>query len=81
MVAVLRIAADHQCEAELGQTLFRQAQVNKLPTLKMLQTQYLQKKDQPELRTKQHDIAGYDQLLTGCWVKPQLQGGTPCLSM
>ncbi|XP_014680240.1 PREDICTED: uncharacterized protein y4jA/y4nE/y4sE-like, partial [Priapulus caudatus] len=80
MVAVLRIAADHQCERELGQTLFQQAQANKLPTLKMLQAQYLHKKDQPELRTKQHDIAGYDELLTGRWVKPQTQGGTPCLS-
>ena len=80
IVAVLRIAADHQCETELGQTLFRQAQANKLPTLKMLQAQYLQKKDRPELHTKQHDIAGYDELLTGCWAKPQLQGGAPCLS-
>jgi hypothetical protein len=80
MVAVLRIAADHQCESELGQSLFQQAQADKLPTLKTLQAQYLQKKDQPELHTKQHDIAGYDELLTGGWVKPQLQGGTPCLS-
>ena len=80
MVAVLRIAADHQCETELGQTLFLQAQANKLPTLKMLQTRYLQKKEQPELHTKQHDIAGYDELLSGGWVKPQAQGGTLCLS-
>jgi transposase len=79
MVAVLRIAADHQCETELGQTLVQQAQANKLPTLKMLQAQYLQKKDRPELRTSQHNIADYDELLTGCWVKPQPQGGTPCL--
>lgn len=80
MVAVLRIAADHQCESELGQSLFLQAQADKLPNLKTLQAQYLQKKDQPELHTKQHDIAGYDELLTGGWVKPQPQGGTSCLS-
>jgi hypothetical protein len=46
----------------------------------MLQAQYLQTKDPPELHTKQHDIADYDALLTGCWTKPQLQGGAPCLS-
>jgi transposase len=80
MVAVLRIAADHQCESELGRSLYRQAQADQLPTLKVLQARYLQKKDRPELHTKQHDIADYDDLLTGGWVKARPQGGAPCLS-
>jgi len=80
MVAVLRIAADHQCEKELGQTLLLQAQAGALPTLKALQAQYLKNQDQPELVTKQHDIADYDALLSGCWIKPQHQGGSVCHS-
>lgn len=80
MVAVLRIAADHQCEIELGQTLLLRAQAGALPSLKTLQTQYLQCQDQPELATKQHDIADYDELLSGCWIKIQPQGGHTCLS-
>ena len=80
MVAVLRIAADHQCEKELGQTLLLQAQANALPSLKVLQAQYLKKQDQPELVAKQHDIAGYDELLSGHWVNPQHQGGSVCPS-
>jgi hypothetical protein len=80
IVAVLRIAADHQCEAELGQTLLQQARENALPTLNVLQARYLKGQDQPELLTKQHDITDYDALLSGCWVKPQHQGGRSCLS-
>ncbi|NOR23516.1 MAG: IS21 family transposase [Desulforhopalus sp.] len=80
MVAVLRIAADHQCEEELGQTLLLQAQTGTLPSLKSLQTQYLKNQDQTELVTKQHDIADYDKLLSGCWIKPHIQGGSVCLS-
>lgn len=80
MVAVLRIAADHQCERELGQTLLLQAQAGALPSLKTLQAQYLQRKDRPELVTKQHAITDYDALLSGCWSKPQSQGDHTCLS-
>lgn len=78
MVTVLRIAADHQCERELGQTLLLQAQAGALPSLKALQAQYLTKQEQPELVTRQHDIADYDALLSGCWIKPQHQGGHAC---
>lgn len=78
IVAVLRIAADHQCEIELGQTLLLQAQVDELPSLKSLQAQYLKNQDQPELVTRQHSIADYDELLSGCWIKHQPQGGSVC---
>jgi len=81
MVAVLRIAADHQCERELGQTLLLQAQADALPTLKTLQAQYLPKQDHPKLGTGQSNITDYDELLSGCWIKPQAQGGQACLSI
>jgi len=58
----------------------QQAQADALPSLKSLQAQYLKSQDQPELVTKQHDIADYDKLLSGCWIKPQIQGGSVCLS-
>ena len=80
MVAVLRIAADHQCERELGQVLLLQAQAGALPSLKTLQAQYLQSQSLPELVAKQHDITDYDELLSGCWIKSQPQGGHTCLS-
>ena len=79
MVAVLRIATEHQCEKELGQTLLRQAQAGALPSLNALQTHYLKNQDPPELVTKQHDLTGYDELLSGCWIKPQYQGDSVCL--
>lgn len=80
MVTVLRIAADHQCEADLGKTLLQQAQTHTLPDLKALQAQYLDRTVQPGLSAKQHDIADYDALLSGHWLDSQLSGGQPCHS-
>ena len=65
MVAVLRIAADHQCERELGDSLLQQAQTGDLPSLKALQAQFLQVQSQPALVARQHNIADYDELLSG----------------
>jgi hypothetical protein len=76
---VLRIAADHHCERELGQTLLLQAQADTLPSLKTLQARYLKSQSRPELVTKQHDIADYDELLSGCWINSQHQGDRVCL--
>jgi len=79
IVAVLRIAANHPCASELGQTLLQQAQAKTLPNLKTLQNRYLKTKIQPEISTKQHDIAGYDDLLSGHWNSSLLQqGGSAC---
>ena len=80
MVAVLRIAADHQCERELGDSLLQQAQTGDLPSLKALQAQFLQVQSQPALVARQHNIADYDELLSGGWAKQPLQGGDACLS-
>lgn len=71
MVGVLRIAANSpdeyqkQHEQLLGETLLQQSQANPLPTLKKIQSLYLQKQSQEVvLSTPQHDIVSYDQLLT-----------------
>ncbi len=80
MVTVLRIAADHQCEVELGQTLLKQAQTQSQPDLKTLQSRYLTTKEQPEINSKQHDITDYDALLSGQWMSLQPAGDQPCHS-
>lgn len=81
MVTVLRIAADHQCEVELGQTLLKQAQTQSQPDLKTLQSRYMTTKEQPEINSKQHDITDYDALLSGQWMSLQPAGGQPCHSI
>lgn len=67
MVAVLRIAADHPAETELGQHLLQQAKANTLPDLKVLQARYLSAKAVAETVAKQHDIQDYDDLLSAQW--------------
>lgn len=64
MVAVLRVAADYDCEGSLAGELMQKSQ---LPDLKSLQARYLQHKKLPPIPLRQHPIADYDQLLTGQW--------------
>jgi transposase InsO family protein len=79
MVTVLRIAADHQCEVELGETLLKQAQTQSQPDIKTLQSRYLKIKEQPSINSKQHEITDYDALLSGQWMGlQQQQGETRC---
>ena len=80
MVAVLRVAADHPDETDLGKTLLQQAQKQMLPDLKAIQAQYLNKTLQPGLCPKQHDITDYDALLSGYWLDSQTTGGPSCHS-
>ena len=67
MVAVLRIAADYDCEGSLARELMMQAEQGQLPDLKSLQSRYLQHTEPPPIPLRQHQIADYDQLLTGQW--------------
>lgn len=64
MVAVLRFAADYDCEGSLACELMLPSQ---LPDLKSLQARYLQHTKLPPIPLRQHPIADYDQLLTGQW--------------
>ena len=80
MVAVLRIAADHPDQTDLGKTLLQQAQNHTLPDLKALQALYLDQAQQPDLCPQQHDIADYDTLLSGHWHDSQATGGSSCHS-
>lgn len=76
MVAVLRIAANHQIETELGQRLLQQAKEQSLPALKTLQDRYLSAKKPPETVAEQHKITDYDALLPS--LQTQAQGASAC---
>jgi len=67
MVTVLRIAADYDCEGSLACDLMPQTDQAQLPDLKTLQTKYLRHCEPPAIPLRQHQIADYDQLLTGQW--------------
>ena len=67
MVAVLRFAADYDCEGSLASELMHQAEQGQLPDLKSLQARYLQHTEPPAIPVRQHQVADYDQLLTGQW--------------
>lgn len=67
MVAVLRFAADYDCEGSLAADLALQAKTGRLPDLKSLQTRYLRHTVPPDIRVRQHPVADYDRLLTGQW--------------
>lgn len=79
MVGVLRIAADHHCQVQLGDELLQQAQKQALPDLKTLQARYLDdQQDNAEITARQHDINDYDKLLHNTWTNPSKQGGQTC---
>ena len=68
MVAVLRIASDHDCEEPLGNELLALLDENKLlPPLKVLQERYLGHQAVPQIQARQHDLMSYDHLLKGHW--------------
>lgn len=75
MVAVLRIAYDHDCEKPLGDELALQAAHGDLPDLKSLQARYLTPDAPPQIPLRQHAIADYDQLLTGQWMQQEVGHG------
>jgi hypothetical protein len=74
IVAVLRFAADYDCESSLACELL-QAEQGQLPNLKSLQAKYLQHTEPPPIPLRQHQIAGYDQLLTGQWKNQEVSCG------
>ena len=75
MVAVLRFAADYDCEGSLACELMLQAEQGQLPDLKSLQAKYLQHTKPPPIPVRQHQIADYDRLLTGRWKGQEVSGG------
>jgi len=75
MVAVLRIAADYDCEGSLAYELIPQTEGGQLPDLKSLQAKYLRHTKPPAIPVRQHQIADYDQLLTGQWTGQEVHGG------
>ncbi len=75
IVSVLRIAADYDCESSLACELTLQSEKGPLPDLKSLQARYLQHTEPPPIPLRQHQIAGYDQLLTGQWKNQEVSRG------
>ena len=75
MVAVLRFAADYDCEGSLASELIRQTEYGPLPSLKSLQARYLQHTEPPAIPVRQHQVADYDQLLTGQWKEQEVTCG------
>ncbi len=75
MVAVLRFAADYDCEGSLACELIRQTEHGPLPHLKALQARYLQHTEPPAIPVRQHQVADYDQLLTGQWKEQEVACG------
>ncbi len=75
MVAVLRFAADYDCEGSLASELMQQAEQSQLPDLKSLQARYLQHTEPPSIPVRQHQIADYDRLLTGQWKGQEVSCG------
>jgi len=75
IVAVLRFAADYDCEDSLASELLMQAEQGQLPDLKSLQARYCQHTEPPLIPVRQHQIADYDQLLTGQWKGQEVSCG------
>lgn len=72
MVGVLKIAAQLEDYAPLGERLLALAQQRQLPGLLELQAQYLPKQPQPIQHIEQHALSHYDRLLQA----PLSQGGS-----
>ena len=72
MVAVLRFAYDYDCESLLAAELTLQAEQGALPDLKSVQAKYLQHRTPPPIPVRQHQVADYDQLLSGRWMSQEV---------
>ncbi len=72
IVGILRIAYDYDCEGILANELLQQAQEDKLPDLKNVQSRYLLPGDPPDIPVRQHNIIDYDQLLKGQWYQQEV---------
>ena len=75
MVAVLRFAADYDCEGSLAYELMQQAEQGQLPDLTSLQAKYCQHATPPAIPLRQHQVTDYDQLLTGQWIGKEVSCG------
>jgi len=56
----------------LAAELILQAEQGALPDLKSVQEKYLQHRTPPPIPVRQHQVADYDQLLTGQWMSQEV---------
>jgi len=75
IVTVLRLAHEHDCQAQLAITLLEEASRVSLPELKTLQKRYLRHVDVPNIPLRQHTAKSYDELLKGNWLTQEVSCG------
>lgn len=64
IVGALKLAADHDCEQELGKELFQQLGSGRVPSLVDLQNRFGSPRSSlPQMTVGQHSVTGYDLLI------------------
>jgi len=70
-VRMLWLASKHDCEDALGRYILQKMQQNYLPTEQECQACFDEpSQDHPIIEATQHHLKDYDQLIEGCWEKP-----------
>lgn len=67
MVKLLHLAAKEDCEKQLGKFVLEQLETNQCLNLYACQKRFERKPAHPEIKTKQHDLKHYNQLLGGVY--------------
>lgn len=73
VVTLLRLAHEHDCEAELAITLLSESDKAPLPELHILQSRYLHHVNPPDIPLRQHTAQSYDELLQGNWLAQEVR--------
>lgn len=64
IVTVLWLACEHDCQQELGETLLKEAKSGIFKSAKDIQARFFTPQNVPQVKTKQHDLQSYDELLS-----------------
>ena len=64
IVTVLMLASEYDSEQELGETLLQEARAGLFESAKTIQERFYTPQSAPEVKTEQHNLQSYDELLT-----------------
>ena len=64
IVTVLWLASEYDSEPELGETLLQEARAGLFESAKTIQERFYTPQSAPEVKTEQHNLQSYDELLT-----------------
>ena len=64
IVTVLWLASEYDSEQELGETLLQEARAGLFESAKTIQERFYTPQSAPEVKTEQHNLQSYDELLT-----------------